>query len=393
MAERVQFFNDSLIYLSTASNKGFQAFKECATLIKNRLQGFPLELSAEFLDSKLDKVSMDLFPDQDFPDLVPVRVEGDGNCLPRSASMLIFGDQQHHLEMRVRMACELALNKEFYLNNENHKMYEFDTFPYCSMITTYSQHFKPGMDTQRESIEFVFEEDAMKTAKTGTYCGIWHLYALASIVGCRLYSIYPKLKSTVTIRPELNRIIFPRKQMSKKKIAIFWTNTNGIKGESFWSPNHFAPCFQKHSLLQAKQRAALKKCKTQEHVILQTPTRQRIRSSHVQCHNTKPDAPKKNTITRTGTLLRKETLIGVNSPITNSESTTETPKKRAVRFNVESKSDLAINFVNKQAQKIHVKKIKERKNPLKSILKFFLGHQRESRGPDISYYEIEYIGE
>jgi hypothetical protein len=143
---RVQFFNDSLIYLSTASNKGFQSFKECATLIKNRLQGFPLELSAEFLDSKLDKVSMDLFPDQDFPDLVPVRVAGDGNCLPRSASMLIFGDQQHHLEMRVRMACELALNKEFYLNNENHKVYEFDTFPYCSMITTYSQHFKPGMD-------------------------------------------------------------------------------------------------------------------------------------------------------------------------------------------------------------------------------------------------------
>jgi hypothetical protein len=86
--------------------------------------------------------------------------------------MLIFGDQQYHLEMRVRMACELALNKEFYLNNENHKMYEFDTFPYCSMITTYSQHFKPGMDTQLESIAFVFEEDAMKTAKTGTYCGI-----------------------------------------------------------------------------------------------------------------------------------------------------------------------------------------------------------------------------
>jgi len=83
----------------------------------------------------------------------------------------------------------------------------------------------------------------------------------------------------------------------------------------------------------------------------------------------------------------------VNSPITNSVSTTETPKKRAVRFNVESKCDLAINFVNKQAQKIHVKKIKAGKNPLKSIFKFFLGHQRESRGPDISFYEIEYIGE
>jgi hypothetical protein len=60
---------------------------------------------------------------------------------------------------------------------------------------------------------------------------------------------------------------------------------------------------------------------------------------------------------RTG-ILRKETLIGVNSPITNNVSTTETPKKRAVRFNVESKCDLAINFVNKQAQNIHVKKIK-----------------------------------
>ncbi|CAC5424014.1 unnamed protein product [Mytilus coruscus] len=385
--QRLQFFNDSLIYLSLASGKSFHAFKECSILIKNKLQGFPLEVSQDALDIKLDKVSMDIFPSQEFPDLVPIKVSGDGNCLPRSASMLIFGDQHHNVEMRVRMACELALNKDFYLNDVNHKIYDFDTFPYCSTITTYSANFKPGMNSDTESIEKVYELDAIKTAKRGNYCGIWHLYALASVVGCRLYSIYPKLKSTVSIRPELNRIIFPRKQVSKRKLAVFWTNTNGIKGENYWSPNHFAPCLPKHLLLEVKQKADMEKIKTDNESEDCRITRCRGQSTSLASLK----GVKRHSIITPNLHTPNKRCISKNRTpnIEKGIHKTTTPNMKAVRFNVESKCDLAINFITKKSNKIQIKHLKGRKNPFKSIFKFFMGNQKESRGPDVSFYEIE----
>lgn len=397
--QRLQFFNDSLIYLSLASSKGFQAFKECSTLIKNKLQGFPLDVSQDVLDIKLDKVSMDIFPSQEFPELVPIKVSGDGNCLPRSASMLVFGDQHHNVEMRVRMACELALNKDFYLNDVNHKIYDFDTFPYCSTITTYSANFKPGMNSDPESIEKVYELDAIKTAKRGNYCGIWHLYALASVVGCKLYSIYPKLKSTVSIRPELNRIIFPRKQLSKRKLAVFWTNTNGINGENYWSPNHFAPCLHKHLLLEVKQKADIKKIKTENVLEDRRITRCRSQSASLASMNgverhsivaSNLHTPSKRCISGSRTPnIEKRTQKTTTPNIEKKTQKTATPNMKAVRFNVESKCDLAIHFLTKKSNKIQIKNLKRHKNPLKSIFKFFMGNQKESRGPDVSFYEIE----
>lgn len=374
--QRLQFFNDSLVYLSVAATKGFQAFTECASLIKDKLRGFPLDLSHNGRELKLDTVSMDIFPSQEFPDLVPIKVSGDGNCLPRSASMLVFGDQQHHVEMRVRLACELALNKDYYLNNDNHKMYEFDTFSYCSTITTYSSSFKPGMDISVENINKVFERDTMNTAKRGSFCGIWHLYGLASIVGCRLYSIYPKLRSTVTIRPELNRIIFPRKQISKRRLAIFWTNTHGVKDANFWSPNHFSPCFPKHFLLDSKQKS-----------ICELKTEADENQFTTQCIGKMVTTPRSRSLTPCRQKVRPATPVSRhNTP----KKHCRTPRKNTVRFNIESTRDLAMHLVAKHSKKIQIKSLNRGKNPLKSIVRFFLGHHRgESRGPDVSFYEIE----
>ena len=41
---------------------------------------------------KVDEISLDLYP-QDVPQLLPIDVYGDGNCLPRCGSVLAFGDE------------------------------------------------------------------------------------------------------------------------------------------------------------------------------------------------------------------------------------------------------------------------------------------------------------
>ena len=66
---------------------------------------------------KVDEISLDLYP-QDVPQLLPIDVYGDGNCLPRCGSVLAFGDEEHHKELRVRIVFELVENEDLYLSND-----------------------------------------------------------------------------------------------------------------------------------------------------------------------------------------------------------------------------------------------------------------------------------
>ena len=48
--------------------------------------------------------------------LTPINVYGDGNCLPRCASLLVYGQQNCHDERRIRIVTKFALNIDRYLD-------------------------------------------------------------------------------------------------------------------------------------------------------------------------------------------------------------------------------------------------------------------------------------
>ena len=52
-------------------------------------------------------------------DLVPVKVSADGDCLPHSGSILIFGKGAFDVEVKARIIVELAAHRDFYLD-EHH---------------------------------------------------------------------------------------------------------------------------------------------------------------------------------------------------------------------------------------------------------------------------------
>ncbi|CAC5405592.1 unnamed protein product [Mytilus coruscus] len=54
----------------------------------------------------------------DFTSWLPVQVIGDGNCLPRSASVACFGKETDHQEIRVRIVIGMCLHVEKYTSNE-----------------------------------------------------------------------------------------------------------------------------------------------------------------------------------------------------------------------------------------------------------------------------------
>ncbi|CAC5413766.1 unnamed protein product [Mytilus coruscus] len=53
-----------------------------------------------------------------FGSMLPVCVVGDGNCLPRSASVACFGNETAHKEIRARIVVEMCLYKHQYVDNE-----------------------------------------------------------------------------------------------------------------------------------------------------------------------------------------------------------------------------------------------------------------------------------
>ena len=60
-----------------------------------------------------DLIAESLCPKDVDKNLLPVRVQGDGNCFFRSAALLLFGDESHHLELRLR-AAELCSSSQRY---------------------------------------------------------------------------------------------------------------------------------------------------------------------------------------------------------------------------------------------------------------------------------------
>ena len=60
--------------------------------------------------------TLDILPD-DLPDVVlPLDVYGDGNCFARCLSLAMFGSEDRHRELRVRMALEMARQDKFFMD-------------------------------------------------------------------------------------------------------------------------------------------------------------------------------------------------------------------------------------------------------------------------------------
>ena len=71
------------------------------------------------LSVTVDRTAFHLLPtDNPLPNDMPLVVSADGNCCPRSLSILVFGNEERHLEMRVRLVIELALHEQMYLDND-----------------------------------------------------------------------------------------------------------------------------------------------------------------------------------------------------------------------------------------------------------------------------------
>jgi hypothetical protein len=193
------------------------------------------DLSVRGLGSKVDVRTQRLLP-QDTPrELVPTEIMADGDCLPHCGSLLLFGSQMYSTEVRLRIAIELILHEDLYLDDKFlSRGHEGVT---AVKMATFSDEYIHG---QAFSVVEIYRREITSILQEGVFCGVWQLAALASVLSVPIMSVYPE-KGSQVVRRDLHRVFLPRDSCDTKAdcVHIAWTSTRDDMNDRWWNPNHF----------------------------------------------------------------------------------------------------------------------------------------------------------
>ena len=124
----------------------------------------------------------------------PINAYGDGNCLPRSISLIGYGNQKYFREIRAMLAVLGVRYKEFFLDNTFLNLgsnFDIDLAEYYAITSeSYTIHARSG-EWSREKIERIYETEVLNSTRRGNYCGMWQVYQAANILGRPIMSIFP----------------------------------------------------------------------------------------------------------------------------------------------------------------------------------------------------------
>ncbi|CAF1131041.1 unnamed protein product [Adineta ricciae] len=149
----------------------------------------------------------------DVQHLIPVDVDGDGNCLYHSILLLMNNSTLTTSELRVRTIIELVTNQDFYGN-------------------AYTYVVQP-IDIAIKAI-----------CRNRTYSELYEICALCSILKCNIRSVYPEIdfRDDMAVMNSIFQPIPPI--VANYQVAILWCNLwkemdVRAVNNSTWSPNHF----------------------------------------------------------------------------------------------------------------------------------------------------------
>lgn len=236
MIQRRQFVQSVLQELQEATECiGLEGLTSAALEVQRTLTSFSLPgyQERQFQEElEVDQVAKSLYPEDAPRNMLPLACKGEGNHLFEAASVLLWGNTGLSLELQVRTAVEMILHKQYYLHGmiDSKVMLQAARYALCTEES-------PAMTSLPLAIlEAIFDADIKATCFPGTYANMWHLYALASVLQCNIYSIYPM--SNLKIRPYFNRLIRPRKcGLQVSTLHIMWSgqqlSSQVFKAQSF----------------------------------------------------------------------------------------------------------------------------------------------------------------
>ena len=193
---------------------------------------------------------------EDFPfdksNFLTVYTSGDGNCFMHCLSRIVYGNECHTTEMRVRIAVEAVKNIQKYTSHDY--LCRGYNFPHAegvhlgSVYSTYTSFYQDGMDVSESKIDSIYKREVMTICRDGTECGLWQFHQAANALGRKIISLHKKLDHSdffQKMRKDLNREILPACELcpddQRRLIMILWS-----KGASDANRfNHFVPVVER----------------------------------------------------------------------------------------------------------------------------------------------------
>ena len=118
--ERCRFFSDVLSQLSYC--KTISTFREKILSFVEQIDKYaippPVKL-CKLVDTPTDNTAINFLSEDIKKKVLTLKVGEDGNCFYRSISLLLFGTEECHKEIRVRCAAVLCLEPDVFLQGEN----------------------------------------------------------------------------------------------------------------------------------------------------------------------------------------------------------------------------------------------------------------------------------
>ena len=212
---------------------------------------------------KEDEVAKRQYPGDADPLFVPITVYGDGNCLYRSLSLLLYATEEHHLELRLRCVLELTRNTASYAKQcvtaaQRVKACGGSKYSVDALLSgTLSEgpaleaFFNTAVKVKRHDLQdrytAALAEEVVQSSKPGKYASLPHIMALANVVGLQIQTIYPMLDTG--FRAFMNTTVVPQdiaagvSQVSTVK--IMWTSLTKEVSAKTWKPDHFVVVIKK----------------------------------------------------------------------------------------------------------------------------------------------------
>jgi len=198
---------------------------------------------------KLDDVAMrDMPTDQPLRSPFPIKTNGNGNCFCNGLSRLIYGDEEHADELRVRLTIDAVVNKRHYVDNVTLQSGVNHCVPSDSFVDHYLFYSLPmgtsnlphgggvEADQQRQTL---FEHLTFNFRKNLVWANIWQFHQAANILKRNVRCIYPQWRETE--RRLYNRIFVPlgveSGHHSAPALNIMFCRTS----QSLRRLNHFVP--------------------------------------------------------------------------------------------------------------------------------------------------------
>ncbi|XP_070193526.1 uncharacterized protein [Littorina saxatilis] len=192
--------------------------------------------------AQIDAQSLALRPGDVPWDLYPICIYGDGNCFPRTLSVLAFGRPDHHTEMRVRIVAELVLNYNIYLSTSY--LAQGSTADGNLLLRLLLQDVDIADRSSLSPFE-IFQSEILAIRRPGTDVNMWAVYAAANILQVPIMSVYPD-KGEQEKQLLAKRTIVPFEKTSRPSCFIMWTTNRDDMVPEWWKANHFVPLLPMH---------------------------------------------------------------------------------------------------------------------------------------------------